>query len=73
MRTQKNLFDKIHSIVQLKPNDENILQKTIFSTENATAAFFVANYINKCFEKRKDIIHQSCLMSTLLIRNDVQN
>ena len=46
MRTQKNLFDKIHSIVQLNPDDENILQKTIFSTENATAAFFVANYIN---------------------------
>ena len=56
---RKIFFDKIHSIVQLNPNDENSFIKTIFSTENAIATFFVANYISKCFEKRKDIIHQS--------------
>ena len=62
MRTQsseKPFFDKIHSIVQLNPNDKNSFIKTIFSTEKAIATFFVANYISKCFEKRKDVIHQS--------------
>ena len=57
---RKTFFDKIHSIVQLKPNDENSFI-TIFSTENAIATFFVANYISKCFEKRKDI-HQSFVL-----------
>ena len=33
-------FGKIHSIVQVNPNDENSFIKTIFSTENATATFF---------------------------------
>ena len=56
---RKTFFDKIHSIVHLNPNDENSFIKTVFSTENATATFSVANYISKCFEKRKDIIHQS--------------
>ena len=59
---RKSFFDKIHSIVQLHPNDENSFIKTIFSTKNATATFFVANYIRKCFEKRRDIIHQSYVL-----------
>ena len=59
---RKSFFDKIHSIVQLHPNDENSFIKTIFSTKNATATFFVANYISKCFEKRRDIIHQSYVL-----------
>ena len=41
-KLRKTFFDKIHSIVQLNPNDENSSIKTIFSTENATATFFVA-------------------------------
>ena len=56
---RKTFYDKVHSTVQVNLKDENDFIKTIFSTENRSATFFFANYISKCFEKRKDIIHQS--------------
>ena len=56
---RKIFFDKIHSIVQLNPNDENRFHKNDIFNRKCDSNFFVANYISKCFEKRKDIIHQS--------------
>ena len=56
---RKTFSDKRRSIIQVDPKDSYDFIKTLFTTENNKATYYIANYISKCFTKRKDIIHPS--------------
>ena len=52
-------MDKMKAILNTVPEDKDSFIENIFCTNNEHALFYLMNYINKCFTKRKSLFQNS--------------
>ena len=52
-------MDKMKEILNAVPEDKDSFFENIFCTNNEHALFYLMNYINKCFTKRKSLSQDS--------------